>query len=101
MYRLGIVLFYTAQQTNNSIESTTALIISSLQTLTDAVVIHQQSLMQVNSSFCHISSLEVYQGREQAIEISHQGFTLSNGGTIEVLTINIDSHVALYIIVFR
>ena len=101
MYRLSIALTYTAQQTNNSIESTTTLTISSLQTLTDVVVIHQQSLMQVNSSFCHISSLEVYRGREQPIEISHQGFTLSNGGTIEVLTINIDLHAALYIIVCR
>ena len=26
----------------------------------------------VNSSFCNISNLEVYRGREQAIEISHQ-----------------------------
>ena len=38
----------------------------------------------VNSSFCNISSLEVYRGREQAFEISHQGFTLSFNGSIEV-----------------
>ena len=38
----------------------------------------------VNSSFCQISSLEVYRGREQAIEISHQGFSLSDNGSIEV-----------------
>ena len=38
----------------------------------------------VNNSLCHISSLEVYRGREQAIEISHQGFSVSNNGNIEV-----------------
>ena len=38
----------------------------------------------VNGSFCTISSLEVYRGREQAIEISHQGFSLSDNGSIEV-----------------
>ena len=38
----------------------------------------------VNSSFCNISSLEVYRGRQQAIEISHQGFSLSDNGSIEV-----------------
>ena len=38
----------------------------------------------VNSSFCHISSLEVYRGRQQAIEISNQGFSLSENGSIKV-----------------
>ena len=38
----------------------------------------------VNSSFCYISSLEVYRGREQAIVINHQGFSLSYNGSIEV-----------------
>ena len=38
----------------------------------------------VNSSFCSIDSLEVFRGWEQAIEISHQGFTLRNNGSIEV-----------------
>ena len=38
----------------------------------------------VNGSFCHIASLEVYRGREQAINISYDGFSLSDNGTIEV-----------------
>ena len=38
----------------------------------------------VNSSFCNISNLEVYRGREQAIEISHQGFFINDSGSIEV-----------------
>ena len=39
----------------------------------------------VNSSLYQISSLEVYRGRQQAIEISHQGFSLSENGNIKVL----------------
>ena len=39
----------------------------------------------VNRSFCCISGLEVYQGRKQVIEISHQGFSLSNNGNVKVL----------------
>ena len=39
---------------------------------------------QLNTSTCQISSLEVYQGKELAIEISHQGISLSNNGTIQV-----------------
>jgi hypothetical protein len=38
----------------------------------------------INKSVCDIASLEVYRGREQVIEISHNGFTLSNSGTFEV-----------------
>jgi hypothetical protein len=38
----------------------------------------------VNSSLCRISSLEVYRGRQQAIEISDQGFSLSENGSITV-----------------
>ena len=38
----------------------------------------------VNSSVCNISSLEVYRGREQVIEISHQGFSMNDNGSVEV-----------------
>ena len=38
----------------------------------------------VNSSFCHIASLEVYRGKKQAIQISHDGFSLSMSGTVDV-----------------
>jgi hypothetical protein len=40
--------------------------------------------LTVKSSYCQISSLEVYRGRQQAIEISHQGFSLDDNGSIEV-----------------
>ena len=56
--------------------------------IVDAVVALRGSTehTQLNSSTCQISSLEVYRGREQAIEISHQGFSLSdNGSTIKVI----------------
>ena len=46
---------------------------------------HGQCCSQpVNNTLCHISSLEVYRGREQAIEISHDGFSLTENGTINV-----------------
>ena len=38
----------------------------------------------VNSTFCHIASLEVFRGWEQAIEVDHDGFSLSDNGTIRV-----------------
>ena len=38
----------------------------------------------VNNSLCHIASLEVYRGREQVINISYNGFSLGDNGTIEV-----------------
>jgi hypothetical protein len=44
---------------------------------------HRQAV-NVNNTLCHISSLEVYRGREQAIEISHDGFLLTENGNINV-----------------
>ena len=38
----------------------------------------------VNNSLCHISSLEVYRGRQQAIQISHDGLSLTEDGAINV-----------------
>ena len=38
----------------------------------------------INESVCDIDSLEVYRGREQAIKISHHGFSLSISGAFEV-----------------
>ena len=52
--------------------------------IVNAVVAFRNTSEQVNSSTCHISTLEVYRGREQAIEISHEGFSLSDNGSIEV-----------------
>ena len=61
---------------------------SDIYKLTDAVVVHRehaQSVNTVNETFCHISSLEVYRGRQKAIEIAPSGFSLSHSGTIVVI----------------
>ena len=52
--------------------------------ITISTFIFNETKQPVNSSVCHISTLEVYRGREQAIEISHEGFSLSDNGSIEV-----------------
>ena len=58
----------------------------------------------VNSSFCNISNLEVYRGKEQAIEISHQGFFINDSGSIEVRVSSSHIHACMVtksILVFR
>ena len=52
--------------------------------ITNVIITFRSTSEQVNSSHCHISSLEVYRGRKQAIEISYEGFFLSENGTIKV-----------------
>ena len=73
-----------ARQSHNSTVPITALTVGSDTLLTDAVVIHKDQQMNADTSFCNISSLEVYRGREQVIKISHQGFSLSDNGSFEV-----------------
>ena len=68
----------------HAVNGTSKLQTFSGDTTSDAKVILENSEVQVNQSVCNISSLEVYRGREQAIEISHKGFSLGNLGTIEV-----------------
>ena len=65
---------------------------ASISTLVDAlVIVANTSNCQLASSdpACSISSLEVYRGREQAIEISHEGFSLSDKGTFEVKNLTV------------
>ena len=66
--------------------ATTAQTLTMNNIVADAVVALRGTVehIQLNSSTCQISSLEVYRGRQQAIEISHQGFSLSNNGNIQV-----------------
>ena len=54
------------------------------QTVANATIITKSTNESLNNSVCDISSLEVYRGREQAIEINHTGFILGNSGTFEV-----------------
>ena len=56
--------------------------------LTEAVIVHRTTMHQsVNSSSCSISSLEVYRGKQQAFEIAHDGWSLTDNGTIKVVTL--------------
>ena len=57
---------------------------SEASNLTDAVVYHRSTGQPVRSAFCHITSLEVYRGRDEATKVSHGGFHLNQGGAIEV-----------------
>ena len=50
----------------------------------DAIFHFREANQTVNSSVCHISSLEVYRGTKQVIKIRHDGFSLNDNGTIEV-----------------
>ena len=64
--------------------STTALTTNMNNEIVNATIAFRSLALQVNSSICHISSLEVYRGREQAIEIRYEGFILNENGTIKV-----------------
>ena len=89
VYRLILSIAYD----NNGTVSTNAITLNSQGIdVVDAVVSSRLHQMQITTSFCHISSLEVYRGRDQTIEISHQGFSLSEGGIIEVATMTLYDH---------
>ena len=49
-----------------------------------AVAIINGTRRLVNGSLCQIASLEVYRGRDQIIEISHDGLSLSQNGNVKV-----------------
>jgi hypothetical protein len=49
-----------------------------------AVAIINSTHRLVNGSLCQIASLEVYRGRDQIIEISHGGLSLSENGMVKV-----------------
>ena len=49
-----------------------------------AVSIVNATHQLINGSLCQIASLEVYRGRDQITKISHDGFSLSEGGTVKV-----------------
>ena len=84
--------------TQRSEQLTTAATFTSFDNiLTDAVVVTvdvNDTHQSVNGSFCCIVSLEVYRGRGQITEISHDGFSLSDRGTIEV------SQIQVFVIMF-
>ena len=44
----------------------------------------RETSQMLNNSLCHIISLEVYRGKDQATEIRHDGFFTCCNGSIEV-----------------
>ena len=50
--------------------------------VSDAVVYYRHTDQPVNSAFCHITSLEVYRGRNEATKINHDGFHLNQRGAL-------------------
>ena len=65
-------------------QNDTDMITTATFNLTDVIVYHRSTGQPVRSAFCHISSLEVYQGRNETVKISHGGFYLNQSGAIEV-----------------
>ena len=66
-------------------DSITTLMVADLEAnVKDAIFIVSETNQSVSSSFCNISGLEVFRGREQAIEISYEGFILNDKGQITV-----------------
>ena len=57
-----------------------------------AEVVESMANSTLNGSVCNISSLEVYRGSSQAIEIRHSGFTLNENGNIVVSDLH-SSHI--------
>ena len=98
VYRLILSISY--QDLNSSTVSTNAVTVNSQGLVVDAVVVLKEQQMQINNngSFCAISSLEVYRGRDQAIEITHQGLSLGDGGIIEVPAIINDTMIIIVIV---
>ena len=72
------------------INGTSTALTATRDRIANAAVTFKDTGQPVNSSTCQISSLEVYRGREQAIEISHQGFSLSDDCSIEVQANNLN-----------
>ena len=53
-----------------------------------AVITNRKQYGEVNSSLdCHIDSLEVYRGMKKVTEISHDGFSINENGSIEVIAL--------------
>ena len=76
--------------------STIAQTIDMNNQIANAVVTFRNREEQVNGSICNISSLEVYRGREQAIEIDYRGFSLTENGTIKVYQLLIQTDTSKY-----
>ena len=71
-------------QIDNRLEQFEILDIDNSTLINASIVAVNITDQLVSSSFCHIASLEVYRGRRQITEISHDGFSLSERGQVQV-----------------
>ena len=65
-------------------ESRRAKTFDSKAKIANASIIITSNQTHTDRSLCQIDSLQVYRGKKQAIEISHNGFFLSAEGAFEV-----------------
>ena len=65
-------------------ERKTALTFDSKAKIANASIISTSNQAHTDGSLCQINSLQVYRGKKQATEISHNGFFLSAKGAFEV-----------------
>ena len=79
--------------------STIAQTVNMDDEIVNAIVTFRSREEQVNGSICEISALEVYRGREQATNISHQGFSLTENGTFKVYRLHSVFYNILYTII--
>ena len=77
-------LFLIIEMIGTSTIAQTTLVNMNVDILINAIVALRSREEHVDGSVCQVSSLEVYRGRQRAIEISHQGFFLNGNGSIEV-----------------
>ena len=69
-------------QSGNIFEQLKILVDSSISDAAVAIINSKHQF--VNGSLCQIASLEVYRGRDQINEISHDGLSLSENGMVKV-----------------
>lgn len=89
IYRLVLNISYHQNLTDS--EVLTAATLNSTNNPVDTVVtVRNQQMEQVSVLNCQwqIASLEVYRGRKLSIPISHDGFSLNNRKTIEVINLS-------------
>ena len=77
-YRIAIHIGTTKQN------KTSLKIVNAAQQIIDAVINQHKHSRLVSFSDCHIDSLQVYRGSLNIIEISHDGFSITDRGLIEV-----------------
>ena len=77
-YRIAVRIG-TTKQNKTSLKT-----VNAAQQIIDAVITQHRHPHLVSFSDCHIDSLQVYRGGLNIIEISHDGFSITDKGLIEV-----------------